>query len=135
MPRLPNARDRTWGLVFVVATVVLAGALLLAGSLNRGQITAQVVLNITLVSAVASAVLSGLGFFGARLTVLGAAAGIGVGYVQMVVAFVRSTDGFGDLAGLAGFMLLATVGFGVGAIADVVRWVLARRRGTARRDV
>lgn len=127
MPRLPNARDRAWGWVFIVATVVLAGALLLAGSLNRGQITAQIVFNITLVSAVASAVLSALGFFGARLTVLGAAAGIVIGYVQMVVAFVRSTDGFGDLAGLAGFLLLTTVGFGVGVVADIVQRVLARR--------
>lgn len=127
MLRLPNARDRAWGWIFVVATVVLAGALLLAGSLNRSQTTAQVVFNITLVSAVASAVLSGLGFVGARLTVLGAAAGIVIGYVQMVVAFVRSTDGFGDLAGLAGFLMLTTVGFGVGLVADVVRWVLARR--------
>lgn len=125
---LPKARDRTWGWVFVGATVVLAGALLLAGSLNRGQITAQIVFNITLVSAVASAVLSGLGFFGARLTVLGAAAGIAIGYVQMVVAFVRSTDGFGDLAGLAGLLLLTTVGFGIGVVADIVRFILARRR-------
>ena len=127
MIRLPRARDRTWGWVFVVATIVLASALLLAGSLNRGQFTAQIVLNITLVSAIACGVLSGLGFLGARLTVLGAAAGIVIGYVQMVVAFVRSTDGFGDLAGLVGFLLLTTVGFGAGLVADLVRWLLARR--------
>lgn len=127
MPRLPKARDRAWSWIFVVATVVLASALLLAGSLNRSQITGQIVFNITVVSTVASAILSALGFFGARLTVLGAAAGIVIGYVQMVVAFVRSTDGFGDLAGLAGFLLLTAVGFGVGLVADVVRSVLARR--------
>ena len=127
---LPPARSRTWGLVFVVGTVVLAGALLLAGSLNRGQITGQVVANITLVGAITSAVLSALGFVGARLTVLGAATGLLLGYVQMVWMFVRSSDGFGDLAGLAGFLMLTTVGFGAGLVADLVRWVLARHERT-----
>ncbi len=124
---LPPARSRTWGLVFVVGTLVLAGALLGAGSLNRGQISGQVVANISLVSAIAAAVLSALGFVGAQLTVLGAVAGLVIGYAQMVWMFVRSTDGFGDLAGLAGFLMLTAIGFGAGLLADLVRWVLARR--------
>jgi len=128
MLRLPEARDRVWGVVFIVSAVVLAAALLLAGSLNRGQIDTRIVLNITLVSAIASAMVSGLGFVGARLTVLGATAGLALGYIQMVVAFVRSTDGFGDLAGLVGFLLITAIGFGAGLLADIVRWVLARRQ-------
>ena len=72
---------------------------------------------------------NGASAHGAPITFVATSVGMLVGYVQMVATFVRSQDGFADLAALGGFLLLTTVGFGAGLVADLVRWWLRRREG------
>jgi hypothetical protein len=108
-------------MVAVVGTLTLAVALITAGALNRGTITSEVVLNISVVSAATMLVLAGLGYIGARTTVLGTFVGLLLGYAQMVWVFTRSNDGFADLAGLAGFLMFAALGLALGLLLDLTR--------------
>jgi hypothetical protein len=124
---LPPTRSPRWLLVFTIGTVVLAGALLVAGATNRGTVDGRVVANISAVSAIVMAVICGLGWLGARATWLGTVGGLAVGYIQMLWGFARASDGFGDLAALAAFLMLTTIGFGVGALIDLVWWIRSGR--------
>lgn len=128
MALLPQRRSPLWLLVFLVTAVAWTGAILLAGWLNRGEPpTWVVVASVAKVVGAATAGLAVLGAIGARATFIGAHLGLLVGYVQMLVTFTTTTEGMADLAALATFMMLGSIGLGVGVIVDLVLFFRARR--------
>ena len=128
MPLLPPRRSSRWLLVFLATAGLLIAGLLWVGSANSGQAPAQdTVLAVVGVGALLSAMLTALGFFGARATFACALLGLLVGLVQMIYVALSAHEGMADLAALASFMMYGAIGLGVGLLVDIGRWIGGRR--------
>lgn len=127
MALLPQRRSPLWLLVFLVTAVAWTGAVLLAGWLNHGEPPTQVtVISAAKVLGAIAAGLAVLGAIGARATFIGAHLGLLVGYVSMVTTFTTSTEGMADLGAVAMFLMLGSLGLGLGVIIDLVLYFRAR---------
>lgn len=130
MALLPQRRSPLWLLVFVVTAVAWTGAVLLAGWLNRGEPPTWVtVASAGKVLAAITGALAVLGALGARATFIGAHLGLLVGYAMMVNTFTTTNEGMADLAAVATFLMLGSIGLAVGVIVDIVLVIRSRRRG------
>lgn len=129
MALLPQRLSPLWLLVFLVTAVAWTGAVLLAGWLNNGTPPTWVtVMSAAKVLGAIAAGLAVLGAIGARATFIGAHLGLLVGYVLMVTTFTTSTEGMADLGAVAMFLMLGSIGLGVGIIVDLVLYFRSRRR-------
>jgi len=124
---LPSARSPWWALVFVILALALAAALLGLGTMRSGAPPIETLGSVAAVTAGMSAVLSLLGFLGARATFIGAVLGLLVGLVHMLRVYTTSTDGMADLGALLMFLMLGGLGLVIGAVLDGVRAARSRR--------
>ncbi len=130
MALLPPRQSPRWLLVFVVTAALWTALLLGAGYLNNGHLPpAPTISSVLGVVSFAAGILALLAFFGLRATFACAHLGLAIGLVWMLVAFTRPSDGWGDLAAFAGFLMLGAVGLGLGLLVDLVLFL--RRRSAA----
>jgi hypothetical protein len=131
MALLPPARSPRWLLVFVILTVLWVAAIAVTGWLNSGVApTFATVLPIIKVLAAANGGLALVGSLGARASFQGAQIGMLLGWLQMILTFLTTTDAssMADLGAVALFMYMAVIGLGIGVVIDLVRFFRARKQ-------
>lgn len=125
---LPGKRDNKWFLwvaVYGVALTILLGAVrFLVWDQDFDSVIA---FRFVLLSFFLAIVVNGFGWLGARwiwtLTSAGLAAGLGA----MFFYAYRDMAGWEDLAGLLAFLECVIIGFALGIVAEVIRYIRIKR--------
>lgn len=126
---IPPDRSLRWGWWLLVYTVVLTLALSLFRTSVAGlPLEAGLALRHAAASLVASVVVIGSGWLGARwvwgLSTLGLASGI----ILLFVYGSRDMDGWEDLVGFLAMSEAVVIGFALGLIVELASWFVRRRR-------
>ena len=127
---LPGKGSPRW-LVFFAGTAPALFILIAVTRLLLGVgFSFKALMGITTLAVVSATFCCLVGYWGARLLLLGTALGIAAGLGAMYhTALWHSTPGWSDLATVAAYLLFAMLGAIVGALAEAIRVVWTARLG------
>jgi hypothetical protein len=123
---LPDKFRLIWLAWFIGLTIFGALGIWLGLSSYNGSQGVEALLRHALLASILSGVTCLFGFLGARYVFLTSLLGMAAGIIYLAYA-AASIDGWGDLIGLLSLMMIFILSIGVGAIIQVLIYVMRRR--------